>query len=329
MPGHDQPVQKKLLVHYWSSSTSGTPKQANKAVSESSDSEQPGLSKPKPVAKRNFEPVASGKDLKKYRPQKARISRKRKSTKVLDVEGKWKRLTCTSLENTSEKCTVSVEVRNKDIEFSSPIGPLFAKIATKPYTMSCIPCCEEISRKKSVVRIHVGTDKHAESVARMQREREISIAADALRKNTEKNDIGCVPKAVQDVRLKALRILMLNGIPRNRLQNKWGGLGPAIGDGSNLTRNMVDTYIPTLQKLEMQQLQKEIASAYGKRYAIFFDGTTSVAECFAIIIRYLDDKLNIQQRVLAVTWLDHSMNAHEMASELYDGICNGIPGSTI
>ena len=62
-------------------------------------------------------------------------------------------------------------------------------------------------------------------------------------------------------------------------------------------------------------MQQEIS---GRHVSLIFDGTTHVAEAFVLILRYVDDQRNIQQRVVGLMLLAKSLAGEEVARLLIE-----------
>lgn len=53
--------------------------------------------------------------------------------------------------------------------------------------------------------------------------------------------------------------------------------------------------IPCVQNEEKKKIQSAIA---GRQVSVIFDGTTKVCEAMVIILRFIDDSWNVNQRVI-------------------------------
>ena len=61
-------------------------------------------------------------------------------------------------------------------------------------------------------------------------------------------------------------------------------------------------------------MKSEIAA--NNAFSAIFDGSTRLGEALAIIVRFIDQDWNIQQRLLKLEMLAKSMNAEELAQRL-------------
>ena len=71
--------------------------------------------------------------------------------------------------------------------------------------------------------------------------------------------------------------------------------------------------IPFIRQQEQASIQNEIS---GKNVSVIFDGTTHVCEALAIILRFVDDQYQIQQRAVRVMLLAKSLTGEEVAHQL-------------
>ena len=56
--------------------------------------------------------------------------------------------------------------------------------------------------------------------------------------------------------------------------------------------------------------------AANSAFSVIFDGSTRLGEALAIIVRFIDSKWNIQQRLVKLGILAKSMNAEKLAQRL-------------
>ena len=75
-------------------------------------------------------------------------------------------------------------------------------------------------------------------------------------------------------------------------------------------RNMHD-FIPFIHKQEFETIREEI-----KGISVIFDRTTCLGEALAIVIRYVDSKWKIVQRLVHLQMLLKSVTSEELAREL-------------
>ena len=71
--------------------------------------------------------------------------------------------------------------------------------------------------------------------------------------------------------------------------------------------------LPFVRQQEQASIKKEIS---GKNVSVIFDGTTHVCEALAIILWFVDDQYQIQQRAVRVMLLAKSLTGEEVAHQL-------------
>ena len=77
-------------------------------------------------------------------------------------------------------------------------------------------------------------------------------------------------------------------------------------------RNMSD-YIPFIQEREINRVKKEME---GSNLSVIFDGSTHVGEALAVVVRFIDQDWNIQQRLVRLQLLAKSLSGDEIAREV-------------
>ena len=98
-----------------------------------------------------------------------------------------------------------------------------------------------------------------------------------------------------------------SGIPLNKIDKMWDILeenGYSLSSSTHLRQ-----LVPFIHDSEMSLVQQEIS---GRNVSLIFDGTTHVAEAFVVILRYVDDQWNIQQRVVGLMLLAKSLAGEEV-----------------
>src|SRR4051794_9760345 len=85
-------------------------------------------------------------------------------------------------------------------------------------------------------------------------------------------------------------------------------------------------YIPFLEELEIRSVRRDIGN---NPCSLIFDGTTRVAECFAIVVRFLMG-WQIEQRCLEFKMLEAPMDAEDVSASLLSAVLrNGIPPENV
>ena len=72
-------------------------------------------------------------------------------------------------------------------------------------------------------------------------------------------------------------------------------------------------YIPFILKQEESVIKEEVA---GRNLSVIFDGTSRLGEALAMVVRFIGDDWDIQQRLLRVQMLSKSLTGEEIAREL-------------
>ena len=186
-------------------------------------------------------------------------------------------------------------------------------LAVSNKALFCLGCREEVSVKKSVLELHIKSQKHLNGKKRLELKgkREADIAM-ALRKYDSEHHLSgeTLPESTRVYRVKVVTTLLQAGVPlskadvfRDLLQENAFNLS----DSSNLRK-----LIPFILQDEISKIKQDIE---GRPVAIIFDGTTHVCEAFVIVIRYIRDWV-IKQRVCRLTLLAKSMTGEEVARQL-------------
>ena len=72
-------------------------------------------------------------------------------------------------------------------------------------------------------------------------------------------------------------------------------------------------YIPLIIPDEYEWTKKELS---GQQLSVIFDGTSRMGEALVIIVRFVDEGWQIQQRLLRLQLIAKSMSGDEVAREL-------------
>ena len=75
--------------------------------------------------------------------------------------------------------------------------------------------------------------------------------------------------------------------------------------------------VPFILSEEMNKLKQEIS---GKNVSIIFDGTTRVTEAFVLILRFVSDNWELQQKVTSFRLLSKSLTGEEVARLIIESI---------
>ena len=172
----------------------------------------------------------------------------------------------------------------------------------------CGVCQEVLSQKKSSVKKHTLSMKHQAAQARQRKEqkRQIGLTA-ALKRQDEKRVVGeSLPVQQRIYRLEVTEHFLRAGIPLHKVDD----LRPILEDRYRLTSSShLREFIPLILEEERKQVAKEIK---GRPISLVFDGTTRLGEAIAIVVRFVDDSMNIQQRLVRLRTVAKSVNAPDL-----------------
>ena len=183
----------------------------------------------------------------------------------------------------------------------------------------CNACREEIELKSSVVRNHLRLNKHQLGKNRLVRKNatEKDIAAAFERTQQEEHPRGeTLPEEQRVYRVRVVQAFLRTATPLNKLAHFRGLLEENV---LHLTdrRHMADI-VPFVFAQEQEILKKEISSKF---FSVIFDRPITLGKAMAIVVQYVDEEWNIQQKLI------HLMHA---ASEVNDrgrknSSCYGYP----
>ena len=175
----------------------------------------------------------------------------------------------------------------------------------------CNACREPISVKKSVISQHIKSAKHEKGKARLahKEKREQSIAELLVDYDKATHPVGeGLSEEVRVYRVKVVTTFLKAGVPLSKLDTFRELLEEnayKLSDSTNLY-----SLIPFIRQQKQASIQKEIS---GKNVSVIFDGTTHVCEALAILLRFVDDQYQIQQRAVRVMLLAKSLElAHQL-----------------
>ena len=248
------------------------------------------------------EPTSVPSLLEKLRcPQPAAIAKKRKLT--VNPPPRGKRRSAGRGNFDPKSVTPAQRVREfPEEQLSVSAGKLF-----------CQACREEVSTKLSVLKGHMKTKKHADSVKRREakelRERDI---ARSLMAHDESHPRGeTLPTDQRVYRVKVVTAFLRAGVPLSKLECFRDILEEYA---YRLTdRHYMSDLVPFILMEEQAKIKQEIE---GKDVSVIFDGTTRLGEAMAVVIRFVSDDWRVEQRLLQLKTLAKSMTGEEIAREL-------------
>ena len=177
-------------------------------------------------------------------------------------------------------------------------------------SLFCSACREPISLKKSVLKLHINSQKHkshkSKLINKQAKQRDIAEALNQYDKlNHPKGET--LPESVRIYRITVVKSFLKAGIPLSKVDC----LRELLEDHalSLSSRQHLSEIIPFIQKQEVDELKKEIC---GKAVSVIFDGTTHFDEALAIVLRFVDN-FEIKQRLVCIKLLSKSMTGEELA----------------
>lgn len=178
----------------------------------------------------------------------------------------------------------------------------------------CTACREKVSLKKSIISFHIKSSKHATGVERLKtkEKREQSIPEMLKRYDADVHPVGeTLPENERIYRIKVLTCFLKSGTPLSKLDCFRYILEEG---GYRLTSSKhLGELIPIIQRQQEEKLMDELSD---KNVSIIFDGTTHICEALVIIVRYIDEQWQIQQRIIRLKMLAKSLTGEELAREL-------------
>ena len=250
-------------------------------------------------------------------PTASQLARKRK-THSNPPTGVKRRTTTVKADYEPKSVSPSTRVREfPDENLTVSAGNLF-----------CSACREPISVKKSIVKLHLDSQKHKTSkdklLAKEAKQRNIA----ELLKNYDK---GCHPKgetlpnSVRVYRVTVVKSFLKAGIPLSKVDCMRDLLEEHAFSLSG--RQHLSETIPFIHQQEIDEIKQEIS---GKEVSVIFDGTTHVDEALAVVLRFVDN-FQAKQRLVCLKLLSKSMTGEELARVIISTLstCYGIESNKL
>ena len=178
----------------------------------------------------------------------------------------------------------------------------------------CTACREPVSLKKSVIDLHIKSSKHVCGKKKVDLKEKKENDIGEMLKDYDKD---CHPvgenlsNPIRVYRVKVISTFMKAGVPLHKVdcfRNLLEETGFSLA-GSQHLREL----IPCIQNNEKRMIKDEVS---GKCVSVIFDGTTHVCEAMAILLHYVDENWNIQQRLVRLMLLAKSLTGEEVACNL-------------
>lgn len=122
-------------------------------------------------------------------------------------------------------------------------------------------------------------------------------------------------------RYKVARTFLISGTPMNRLKYFRPLLEQLVGDKSLTDVSHMKTYIPHIEKTEMEFLKSEIG---GHFLGIAFDGTSRVGEAINVVGRFCISEFVLQYRLLRFQTAQAHLNAAQFSSLITRVLCTDL-----
>ena len=191
-------------------------------------------------------------------------------------------------------------------------------LATSAGSLFCTACREELSLKNNIIVSHVASVKHKTGKERLalKEAREIDIA-NLMKANDEVNHpVGeTLPMAQWVYRVKVLKSFLGAAVPLAKLASFQDLLEENMYRLSD-SRHMSDL-VPLIVAQEQTEIKNELS---GRPVSVVFDGTTRLGEALAVVVRFVDRSVTIQQRLIRLQLLAKSMTGEEIATELINSL---------
>ena len=183
---------------------------------------------------------------------------------------------------------------------------------TSKNMLRCDACKETISNKKSTVRKHINSVKHNDAKRAIQnsKKRYQSLLTFLRRKDEEDNPKGeTLPEDMGLFRFDLVAAFLSAETPLSKIDHLRSFLEK---HGHRLTaHDHLSQLILSIIEKERETLKTEFSLVDG--CSVIFDGTTRLGEALAIVLRFVDDEWNVQQRLIRLQVLAKSLKANELA----------------
>ncbi len=162
--------------------------------------------------------------------------------------------------------------------------------------------------------MNIKSKKHISSKEHLKKKKSQDVdIAEALKTYNEREHMAgeTLDSANQVYRIKVVTTFLKGGVPLNKLDC----FRPLLEvNGTRLAgRRTISDFIPFIHERQVSMVADEIAGTF---ISVVIDGTTRMGEALAIVVRYIDDDWQIQQRIVRLQLLAKSVCAEELAREI-------------
>lgn len=194
----------------------------------------------------------------------------------------------------------------------------------------CNGCKEILSSKKSILKNHFASKKHAAGKEKLKvtKKRDQTIK-EALRKEKHNKD-STLPVEERAYRLQVVEEFLKAGIPIRKM-DKLRTLLERQGYQLSHSSNMMD-YVTIIYKQEIERIKAEIRQGVSTRdVSVIYDGSTRQGEAIVILVRFVDDDWNIVQRLIRIDICAKAVNGDQLAQVLNEclSIEYGVRGDSL
>ena len=194
----------------------------------------------------------------------------------------------------------------------------------------CNGCKEILSSKKSILKNHFASKKHAAGKEKLKvtKKRDQTIE-EALRKEKHNKD-STLPVEERAYRLQVVEEFLKAGIPIRKM-DKLRTLLERQGYRLSHSSNMMD-YVTIIYKQEIERIKAEIRQGVSTRdVSVIYDGSTRQGEAIVILVRFVDDDWNIVQRLIRIDICAKAVNGDQLAQVLNEclSIEYGVRGDSL
>ena len=188
-------------------------------------------------------------------------------------------------------------------------------LAVSGGNLFCSACREPVSLKKSIIKLHLDSQKHKNSrnklLANKAKQRSI---AESLRKYDEEGHPKgeTLPENVRVYRVTVVKSFLKAGIPLSKVDCMRHLLEE---HGFSLSgRQRLSETIPVIHQQEVEEIKKKIS---GKKVSVIFNGTTHTEEALAVLLRFVDN-FQTTQRLICLKLLSKSMTPDNAKAYLFE-----------
>ena len=168
--------------------------------------------------------------------------------------------------------------------------------------------------KKNIIQQHITSAKHESGKKKLQMKdkRESDIASMLKNYDKEVHPVGeNLPNEVRVYRFKVVTAFLKVGVPLAKI-DCFRELLEESSYSLSGSQHLGDL-IPCIHDEENKKIKSDLAN---RRVSVIFDGTTHVCEAMVVVLRFVDDSWNINQRVVRLMLLAKSLTGEEVARQL-------------